>query len=78
MPAVDRVPGLAEVLVISTTHDPATPYENGVHLAEALDARLLTVDGATHTAYLGSNSCANRIGTAYLNTLTLPADGTTC
>jgi pimeloyl-ACP methyl ester carboxylesterase len=76
---VAGVPGLPQVLVISTTHDPATPYEAGVNLAKALDARLLTVDGSSHTAFLGSgNQCVDDIGTQYLVDLTLPADGTTC
>ncbi len=30
---VTDVPGLPQVLVISTTHDPATPYQAGVNLA---------------------------------------------
>lgn len=76
---VTGVPGLPQVLVISTTHDPATPYQAGVNLASALDARLLTVDGTNHTAYLGTgNDCADRIGNAYLLNLTLPDDDTTC
>jgi len=70
--------GLPRVLVISTTHDPATPYEAGVKLAETLGAALLTVDGTNHTAYLGGSKCANTIGTTYLTTLDLPADDTTC
>lgn len=79
LPAVDGVPGLPQVLVISTTHDPATPYQAGVNLADVLGARLLTVNGSSHTAYLGTgNRCVDDIGTDYLNTLTLPADGTTC
>ncbi len=76
---VTSVPGLPQVLVISTTHDPATPYQAGVNLASTLDARLLTVDGTNHTAYLGTgNDCADQIGNDYLLKLTLPADGTTC
>ena len=44
---VPQVEGLPRVLVISTTHDPATPYEAGVNLGEALGAALLTVEGTT-------------------------------
>lgn len=76
---VDAVPGLPQVLVVSTTHDPATPYEAGVNLARALDARLLSVDGSSHTAYLtAGNECVDRLGNDYLINLTLPAEGTTC
>jgi hypothetical protein len=50
-----------------------------VNLASTLGARLLTVDGTNHTAYLGTgNDCADRIGNAYLLNLTLPDDDTTC
>ena len=43
----DRSPsGLPRVLVISTTHDPATPYEAGVKLAE--DARRRPADRRRH------------------------------
>lgn len=71
--------GLPRVLVISTTNDPATPYQAGVALAEDLGAALLTVEGTNHTAYLGiGNSCVDTIGTDYLTTLELPKDDTTC
>jgi hypothetical protein len=39
-------------MVISTTHDPATPYQDGVNLAHELNARLLTFEGTQHTALL--------------------------
>jgi len=74
-----EVTGLPQVLVISTTGDPATPYQAGVDLAQALDARLLTVEGTRHGAYLGAGlSCVDNIGTRYLITLQLPKAGTTC
>lgn len=78
-PHEPAVAGLPKVLVISTTHDPATPYQAGVNLAEALGASLLTVEGTNHTAYLNAGSeCVDDIGTNYLVSLQLPADGTTC
>ncbi len=71
--------GLPRVLVISTTKDPATPYQAGVNLAKELDAALLTVEGTNHTAYLGIGStCVDDIGTAYLTELKLPDDGAKC
>jgi hypothetical protein len=67
------------VLVISTTQDPATPYQAGVDLAHALGAALLTVDGTSHTAFLGIGSeCVDGAGIRYLVTLELPEDGATC
>lgn len=71
--------GLPTTVVFSTTGDPATPYESGVDLATALDARLVTVDGNSHTAYLNTgNACVDAIGTRYLVSLELPPADTTC
>lgn len=78
-PHVPDVKGLPRILVISTTQDPATPYQAGVNLADVLGASKLTVEGTNHTAYLGIGStCVDAIGTSYLTTLALPDDGTTC
>src|SRR5664279_2422777 len=78
-PHVANAPGLPQVLVISTTGDPATPYQQGVDLAKELNAVLLTVEGTSHTAYLGAgNSCVDDIVNKYLITLELPDQGTTC
>lgn len=46
----------AQLLVISTTGDPATPYQDGVDLAEQLGAGLLSYTGDRHTAFLGAGS----------------------
>ncbi len=43
------VKGLPPILVVSTTNDPATPYEAGVDLAKQLGGTLVTFDG--HTAH---------------------------
>ncbi|MBK6663318.1 MAG: alpha/beta hydrolase [Thermoflexaceae bacterium] len=44
--------GAPPILVVSTTGDPATPYEWGVAVARQLPgAALLTFDGEGHTAY---------------------------
>jgi hypothetical protein len=72
-----QVDGLPTVLVVSTTIDPATPYEAGVAVADQLDGRLLTFEGIQHTASLTS-LCAARITLDYLATLNLPAEGTRC
>ena len=71
-------PGLPRVLVISTTGDPATPYLDGVHLAEQMDAALLTVDGVQHTAAFYDIPCVDDIVTEYLVDLTLPPPGKRC
>ncbi len=49
-PHLPRVDGLPPTLVISTTGDPATPYQAGVELAAALHGELVTVEGNQHTA----------------------------
>jgi pimeloyl-ACP methyl ester carboxylesterase len=73
-----QAPGLPVVMVISTTHDPATPYQAGVNLAHDLNARLLTFESTQHTAFLQGNNCVDQAGISYLTSLTLPAEGTRC
>jgi pimeloyl-ACP methyl ester carboxylesterase len=77
-PHLPQVTGLPPVLVVSTTHDPATPYQSGVNLAHDLGGQLLTFDGTQHTAFLDGNSCVDRWGSDYLLDLTPVPDGTTC
>ncbi len=48
-PHTASAPGLPPVLVISTTGDPATPYQAGVDLAKQLGGALLTFNGTQHT-----------------------------
>lgn len=74
----EPVSGLPPVLVISTTGDPATPYEAGASLAGELGGRLLTFEGNQHTVYLQGNQCVDDAGHAYLVELALPAEGTRC
>lgn len=77
-PHQPQTSGLPTVMVISTTQDPATPYQAGVNLAKDLKARLLTFEGTRHTAFLNGNSCIDGAGIHYLVTLQLPAEGTRC
>ncbi|MBX3314605.1 MAG: alpha/beta fold hydrolase [Actinobacteria bacterium] len=71
--------GLAPVLVISTTGDPATPYENGVRVAEQLPgARLITYDGEGHTVAFQGVNCVDDAVIDYLLTAEVPADDLTC
>ncbi|HTF46249.1 MAG TPA: alpha/beta hydrolase [Pseudonocardia sp.] len=73
-----QVAGLPQVMVISTTGDPATPYQAGVELAKALNARLLTVQGAQHGAAMQGDRCVDDVVTRYFTDLVLPADGANC
>ncbi|MTD58133.1 alpha/beta hydrolase [Amycolatopsis pithecellobii] len=77
-PHEPKVAGLPPVLVISTTKDPATPYEAGVNLAKAMNGALLTFEGTQHTVFLQGNSCVDQAGTDYLVKGTLPPSGKRC
>jgi pimeloyl-ACP methyl ester carboxylesterase len=77
-PHLPAIAGLPPVLVISTTKDPATPYEAGVNLAKALGGGLLTFEGTQHTAFLQKVGCVDEAATRYLVELTLPPEGTRC
>ncbi|MBV8929168.1 MAG: alpha/beta fold hydrolase, partial [Mycobacteriaceae bacterium] len=71
-------PGAPTVLVIGTTHDPATPYSWAQALASQLHARLLTREGSGHTAYLSGNDCIVQDVDAYITSLQLPSVGARC
>ncbi|MGW0518380.1 alpha/beta hydrolase [Crossiella sp. NPDC003009] len=77
-PHLPKVDGLPKVLVVSTTGDPATPYQAGVELAQALGAELLTFEGTQHTVFAQGNACVDTAGTRYLVEGTPPAPGTRC
>jgi pimeloyl-ACP methyl ester carboxylesterase len=77
-PHQPHVTGLPQVMVISVTGDPATPYQAGVNLAKALNARLLTAVGTQHTVALQGTKCVDDIVTNYLVNLVLPPEGTRC
>ncbi|MGA8327922.1 MAG: alpha/beta hydrolase, partial [Mycobacterium sp.] len=77
-PHTISVPGLTPTLVVSTTHDPATPYQAGVDLANELHGGLLTFDGTQHTVVFQGNSCIDDYATAYLLSGTVPSKGAKC
>jgi hypothetical protein len=66
------------VLVISTTGDPATPYQAGVDLAHQLSGSLLTYNGTQHTIAMQGISCVDDIVTQYLLNLKLPPPDARC
>lgn len=68
-----------EPLVVATTHDPATPYENARGMVAALGrASLLTMRGDGHTAYRSGSRCVDRAVERYVARLRLPRAGLTC
>ncbi|WP_067470630.1 alpha/beta hydrolase [Nocardia amamiensis] len=73
------VNGLPRTVVVSTTEDPATPYQAGVDLAGQLGAALITYRGNRHTVALaGGAPCVDDAVIAYLVDLSEPAPGLTC
>lgn len=72
-------PGTPPVLVVSTSGDPATPYQSGVTVAHRLAAGvLLTHEGDGHTIVFQGNTCVDGVAIAYLVDGTAPAEGATC
>ncbi|MBV9350860.1 MAG: alpha/beta hydrolase [Mycobacterium sp.] len=77
-PHIISAPGLAPTVVVSTSHDPATPYTAGVDLAKQLRGALLTFDGTQHTVVFQGNRCVDNFATAYLIHGTVPPPGAKC
>jgi hypothetical protein len=77
-PAALHAPGAPPIVVVGTTHDPATPYSWAQALASQLDSGvLLTRDGDGHTAYF-SSTCVQSYVDSYLTSLVTPKKGTVC
>ncbi len=71
--------GAPPIVVIGTTRDPATPYQQAVRLSKELDSGvLLSRDGDGHTAYNSGNTCIDSAVNTYLVTGDPPKDGTMC
>jgi pimeloyl-ACP methyl ester carboxylesterase len=78
-PVAVTAPGSPPILVVGTTGDPATPYQQAVSLADQLSRGvLLTLNAERHTAYGGVSACIDEAVDAYLIDLVPPPDGTTC
>ncbi|MFI1223358.1 MULTISPECIES: alpha/beta hydrolase [unclassified Streptomyces] len=71
--------GVPPVLVVGTTGDAATPYEEAASLASQFPGgALLTYEGLGHTAYGRSNSCVTRHVDDYLIEPKTVPNGTVC
>lgn len=71
--------GSPPIVVISTTRDPATPYENGVTVAKRLpQGVLITNVGDGHTVYSQGKPCVDDAVDRYLVDGTPPKNGLTC
>ena len=62
------------VVVVSTTHDPATPYQAGVDLARQLGAPLITYDGTQHTVVFNGDSCVDDAVVRYFVNRSVPGN----
>lgn len=73
-------PGAPPILVVGTTHDPATPYVDAQALAAQLApaGRLVTLAGDGHTAYLRGNACIEALLNPYLNNARVPHGSLRC
>lgn len=73
-----RADGAPPILVVGTTGDPATPYENTQKLVDMLGVgRVLTWEGEGHTAY-PLTRCITEAVDDYLVNLKLPREGLRC
>jgi pimeloyl-ACP methyl ester carboxylesterase len=71
--------GADPILVIGTTGDPATPYENAQEMTRQLSSGvLLTLEGEGHTAYAQGEDCIDDAVETYLLTGDVPEEGTVC
>nr|WP_221378791.1 alpha/beta hydrolase [Actinoplanes polyasparticus] len=70
--------GAPPIVVVGTTGDPATPYENTADLASMLGVgQVLTWEGEGHTAY-PSTPCIVKAVDGYLIDLKVPQEGLRC
>jgi len=77
-PAAIHLSESIPILVVGSTHDPATPYAWADALTSQLQgAELLTRDGDGHTGYF-SSSCVQGLVDQYLITGARPPAGTVC
>jgi pimeloyl-ACP methyl ester carboxylesterase len=78
-PTSVTAPGAPPIVVVGTTGDPATPVAWAESLAAQLgNARLVTVDGTTHTSSLDANACLDRVLERYLLRRQAPEPGLRC
>lgn len=71
--------GSADILVVGTTNDPATPYVWAVALAEQLEnGHLVTYEGEGHTAYTAGDGCVTDVVDSYFIEGTVPESDPRC
>lgn len=79
LPTTFDAKGAPPIVVIGTTNDPATPYQQSVSLAKQLSSGFLfTHHGEGHTVYAQGDTCIDSNVDAYLLKGTLPAVDPDC
>lgn len=78
MPHPASSPGPGKVVVVSTTRDPATPYQAGVDLARQMNGSLITFDGTQHTVVFNGDACVDTAVVDFLIDSVVPPDGLRC
>lgn len=79
VPTAVSAPDAPPIVVVGTTGDPATPIAWGEGLTRELgSARLITVEGTTHTSSLSGNPCLDDALVAYLVRLRPPPRDLRC
>jgi len=73
-----QVHGAPPLLMLSSRHDPATPYAWSQTAARQSGSTLLTYDGWGHGAYFKNSACVTKATDDYLLSGKLPAKGTHC
>lgn len=77
--ALGSITGVPPVVLVSSTGDPATPYENGEKVQDIIDGSVVvTWEGNDHTAYRNQSKCIDAPLTRYLIELTPPEEGLRC
>jgi homoserine acetyltransferase len=71
--------GAPPIVVVGTTRDPATPYQQSVSLAQELQSGVLVSrDGDGHTGFMQGNRCVDGAIESYLVGGKVPKDGLSC
>jgi len=74
-----NIQGTTPILIVSTTHDPATPGMWGEQLAQQIqNSGLLAWDAHNHTAYKQGSACIDESVDAYLLRGTMPSANAVC
>lgn len=78
-PVATIAPPANDILIVATTHDPATPLPFAALLASEIgNAVVITRDGDGHTAYREGSDCIDSAIDDFLLDGVLPADGLVC